>query len=110
MSPRPAISSSPRHSLRRYFLRIVFLLALCYPGVIVLLLFFETRLLFRPVKASEDWNDPPDPRVEDVTLHSADGTRLHAWWCPPESWQPNDGATLYCHGNYGNLSQRGQSI
>jgi fermentation-respiration switch protein FrsA (DUF1100 family) len=88
----------------------VLLLAVCYLGVIVLLLFFENRLVFRPVPASEEWTDPPDPRIQDVTLQSADGTRIHAWWCPPEGWEPAHGATLYCHGNYGNLSQRGQSI
>src|SRR5262249_23300650 len=48
--------------------------------------------------------------IQDVTLPSADGTRIHAWWCPPDGWEAPHGATLYCHGNYGNLSQRGQSI
>jgi len=103
-------SLSPRRHLLRRLFRVALLLALCYLGVIVLLLFFENRLLFRPVKASENWADPPDPRVQDVTLPSADGTRLHAWWCPPNGWEPEHGATLYCHGNAGNLSHRGQSI
>ena len=50
-----------------------------------------------------------------MELVSADGTRLHAWWCPckdPVSRQERigAGAVLYCHGNAGNLSHRGRSI
>jgi fermentation-respiration switch protein FrsA (DUF1100 family) len=39
-----------------------------------------------------------------VDLRTPDGTRIHAWWlpCPGAS-----GALLYCHGNAGNLSDRG---
>lgn len=75
-----------------------------------MLLFFENWLLFRPAKATQSWGQPPNERVQDVELLSADGTRLHAWWCPTVDWQPNHGAMLYCHGNAGNLSHRGESI
>ena len=53
--------------------------------------------------ASEDWVNPAtcNLEVEDVTLQLADGTRLHAWWCPVESTSNSHapGALLYCHGN-----------
>ncbi|HXG11943.1 MAG TPA: alpha/beta hydrolase [Gemmataceae bacterium] len=101
---------SPRRSIFRRLLRLAFLAACCYLGVILVLLFLENWLLFRPTRASEDWIPPPNERFTDVELISADGTRLHAWWCPPEGWEPVHGATLYCHGNAGNLSHRGESI
>lgn len=67
----------------------------------------ENRLIYRPVTATEDWQPPPSSPVEDVQLSLADGTNIHAWWCPREG---ADSALLYCHGNAGNLSHRGRVI
>ncbi|WP_462418316.1 alpha/beta hydrolase [Kytococcus sp. Marseille-QA3725] len=39
----------------------------------------------------------PDERVEDVTLHASDGTRLAAWWLLGES----DRVAVVCHGHRG---------
>jgi fermentation-respiration switch protein FrsA (DUF1100 family) len=71
----------------------------------------ENRFLFRPLKAADDW-EPPPPGLSpsDVELTSADGTRVHAWWVAPEGWAPGQGAVLYCHGNAGNLSHRGEGL
>ncbi len=76
-----------------------------YVGLVAMLLFFENWLVYRP---TTDWLDPPKlSNIEDVPLISADGTRLHAWWCPKKD---SDQALLYFHGNAGNLSHRGGSI
>lgn len=72
------------------------------------LLFLENWLIFRPTPARKGWVEPPNRNYHDVELTSVDGTRLHAWWCPPEDWQPAHGAVLYSHGVAGNLSYRGQ--
>src|SRR5205085_8413645 len=80
-------------------------------GVLRVLRAVENRFLFRPPTAADDWEPPPpglSPR--DVDLTSADGTRIHAWWVTPEGWAPGQGALLYCHGNAGNLSHRGESL
>ena len=78
-------------------------LALLYLTVLLVLLFLENKLIFRPVLASEDWESPPNALVQDIKLQVADGTRIHGWWCPVPGWQPQQGAMLYCHGNAGNL-------
>lgn len=78
------------------------------PGQVLMQL--EARSLFHPVRASEDWIAAPNARVKDVELLTASGTRIHAWWCPTERWQPAQGALLYCHGNAGNLSYRADTI
>jgi fermentation-respiration switch protein FrsA (DUF1100 family) len=83
---------------------------ICYVGVTLVLLALENRLLFYPIRATEEWAQPPDLHAEDVFLHTADGTRVHAWWCPLDGWQPGQGAVLYCHGNAGNLSHRATSV
>jgi fermentation-respiration switch protein FrsA (DUF1100 family) len=69
------------------------------------------RFLFRPVLHTHDWVEPPvGLPVEDVGLTGADGRRLHAWWTTPDGWHPSQGALLYCHGNAGNLSHRGEGV
>src|SRR5579862_3192966 len=45
------------------------------------------------------------PSAEDITLYSADGTKLHAWWLPGSD--RSAGAILHAHGNGGNISHRG---
>jgi fermentation-respiration switch protein FrsA (DUF1100 family) len=75
--------------------------------VLAVLMALENWLVYYPVLASKEWIAPPNNRVQDIELESADGTRIHAWWCPVEGAK---GAVLYCHGNAGNLSQRSGSI
>lgn len=92
-----------KHRLARYSLDAV----LIYVGVALLLMYFENWLLYHPSPA-EDWMPPPPAlHVQDFEFPSADGTPIHAWWCPPANWAPSQGAVLYCHGNAGNLSHRG---
>jgi fermentation-respiration switch protein FrsA (DUF1100 family) len=83
----------------------------CYAGVVLVLLWFENRLLYHPTTAAEGWAEPPSGvKIEDVTFTSADGTPLHAWWSQPPGWSPYDGAVLFAHGNAANLSSRGGCI
>lgn len=90
--------------------RTVFLIPTCI-GVLLVLLALENRFIFAPTRAAEDWEPPPpDLDIQDVELTSADGTRLHAWWMTPRDWRPEQGAVLYCHGNAGNLSYRGEQL
>src|SRR4051812_41396734 len=78
-----------------------------YVGLVLMLVAFENRLLYHPVTAAQEFLPPPNAGIEDVELTSADGTRVHAWWCPAKN---SDQALLYSHGNAGNLSHRGNSI
>jgi uncharacterized protein len=78
-----------------------------YLIVLIGVVMLEDRLVFRPVRAGQVWATPHDLNVQDVELRTADGTRIHAWWCPCEG---SDGALLYCHGNAGNLSYRAGAI
>lgn len=71
----------------------------------------EDRHLYRGTKASDGWVPPPDGLpVEELTLTSADGDAIHAWWVAPDGWKPADGAIHYSHGNGGNLSHRGGTL
>jgi fermentation-respiration switch protein FrsA (DUF1100 family) len=96
-------STGPKSWRRRLF-RLARLAACVYLGVLIVLLALENKLVYHPTRASEDWAPPPAPEVQDVELTSADGTAIHAWWWPNPVAQ---GAVFYCHGNAGNLSNRG---
>jgi len=66
----------------------------------------ENTVLYRPA-ASIDEKEPLPAGFEDVTLKTASGEDIHARWAPhPEA----TGAILFCHGNAGNLQQRGQPV
>ncbi len=89
------------------WLRLLWLGALLYLGVVIVFMLLENTLLYHPVRASTEWIPPPSPRIQDVEFHTGDGTRIHGWWLPV------DGATsalLYAHGNAGNLSHRGSVL
>lgn len=93
---------------RRYFFRVFALLTILYLLFVGGLLAFEDRFVYRPNARGGYWVPAPaDLAAEEVWLTSADGAPIHAWWCPREG---ANGATLFCHGNAGNLSQRSGDI
>jgi fermentation-respiration switch protein FrsA (DUF1100 family) len=88
--------------------RAAHLLVYGFLGILVVLLWLENWFLFVPTTAAQHWAaSPPGLNPEDVELTSADGTKIHAWWCAPRGWAPQQGAMLHCHGNGGNLSYWG---
>jgi len=105
MTPTAAPPSRLRR-VRRFVLRRVVHYGLVYVAVVLVFMSLETFLVFHPSSAKAAWMEPADPRTQDVWLASAAGTRLHAWWLPPE--RAEAGAVLVAHGNGGNLSHRGR--
>jgi hypothetical protein len=81
-------------------------LALAYLGCIALLMSLERFLIFHPQTAAA-WLAPEPLRVEDAWFTLANGSRIHAWWCPTEGAER---VVLYSHGNAGNLSFRRDAI
>jgi len=70
----------------------------------------ENWLLYHPADAGNWSPAPPSLHAVDLELSAADGTPIHAWWCPPPGWDESQGAILYFHGNAGNLSHRGPIV
>jgi fermentation-respiration switch protein FrsA (DUF1100 family) len=84
--------------------------AYAYVAILLTLVALEDRILYQAQDAGV-WEAPPSGvQVLDVDLTSADGTRIHAWWSTPKGWEPGQGAVLFCHGNAGNLSYRGDAL
>ena len=59
----------------------------------------DEMILFQPNKKGE-WS-PEQLTYTDVDFESADGIKLHAWYCPAETPRA---VVLYCHGNAGNIA------
>jgi fermentation-respiration switch protein FrsA (DUF1100 family) len=106
---QPQSADVPRQgrTWRSRLLRWLVVLGVCYAGVLIVLLALENWLVYHPTSATQEWWPPPGDAVQDVEFTSADGNRIHAWWCPCQGAR---GALLYCHGNAGNLSHRAGSI
>src|SRR5262245_21300169 len=102
-----ASAAPPRRSFFRLALRWLGMLAVVYVGVLLWLLFFENKLVYRPATAADDWQESSLADMEDVELTAADGTCIHGWYLPQRG---SDLALLYFHGNAGNLSHRGSSV
>jgi pimeloyl-ACP methyl ester carboxylesterase len=77
-----------------------------YVGALLALLALEDRLLFPGSTVARPWREPPEHlHAREVTLTSARGDRIIAWFSAPEGWKPEEGAVLYSHGNGSNLSR-----
>jgi uncharacterized protein len=93
--------------VRRFLVRRFIVIGVAYLVICLVMWSLENRLVFYPIKATELWNNPPDPAIEEVFLTSPEGRQIHAWWLPHG---PDAPVLLLCPGNAGNLSGRGQTM
>ena len=89
----------------RIMLNLAFTLAIGYAVILLLIYFFQPRLVYFPQVERELATTPRaiGLEYEDVSLHTADGVTLHGWWVPAQSAR---GTVLLLHGNAGNISHR----
>ncbi|MBA2352593.1 MAG: alpha/beta hydrolase [Burkholderiales bacterium] len=81
------------------------IIAGAYALLVVLLYWFQARLVFYPQIGRELVATPAaiGLRHEEVSIQSADGNALHAWYVPADAAR---GVVLFVHGNAGNVSHR----
>lgn len=84
-------------------------LAIFYIAIVIFLLLMEDHFLYGPREVVLS-APPAGVDVQNVEMTSRQGDRIHAWWSKPKSWRPEQGAVLFCHGNGGNLSYRGDML
>src|SRR3989338_735073 len=97
----------------RVIWHILGILAAAYGGLVLLLYFFQARLVFYPETGREIIATPGQAglQYEDIRLTTSDGLGLHGWYVPvsPIHAQPR-GTVLFLHGNAGNISHRIDSL
>ena len=100
-------------------------LMLC-AGLVIVITFFEDRFIYYPVKypgGEWDVSNPPAregqivPVIEDCYFTTADGVKLHGWYCSPNRKGgtrlipvPTQMVLLWFHGNAGNITDRYEMI
>jgi fermentation-respiration switch protein FrsA (DUF1100 family) len=89
------------------WLHIVTVLVIAYAVLGLTLFFMQSAFLYRPLR--EIVNTPEDIGIEfeNVTLETADGVKLNAWYIPAKEAKMT---MLFCHGNGGNIMHRLDSI
>jgi len=82
---------------------LIILAILAYGGVLALMYVFQRSLMYFPDRSRTPPAAAGLPHAEEVTLKSADGERLIAWYVPPQGDKP---LIIYFHGNGGALNLR----
>lgn len=98
--PRP---HRPKTSARRL---LVIALA-TYVGVCVLIAALQTKLIYFPSKGYDAVPTDVGLAFEDLTLRTADGVSIAAWYIPHEHARGN---VIFFHGNAGNMTNRLHSV
>jgi len=81
-----------------------------YCGLCLLVLFRQSRYVYYPDKRVDTVPSQMGMAFEEVTLRSADGETLGAWYVPAASNATDDVTILFCHGNAGDIGDRVGSI
>ena len=91
--------------MRRMLGELLIPLAIAYGAVLVLVYLFQSHLVYFPGTGREAVVNPQSfgLRYESVSIRTADGETLDAWWVPAENAR---GVVLFFHGNAGNISHR----
>lgn len=98
-------NAASQGSLAKKMTSIVATLALAYCAILFFTVLFEKRLIYFPNipgRLDGDWS-PQGLPVQNVTLETEDGVKIHAWWIPAEN---ADFTFLAFHGNAANIANR----
>ena len=82
----------------RIMLNLVISIAIAYAVILSLVFLFQPRLVYFPQVERTLTVTPRAAGLdyEDVSLHTADGVKLHGWWVPAQNAR---GAVVLFHGN-----------
>ena len=86
---------------------IVSVILAVYIVISLLLVFFQSKMIYYPARELEATPDNVGLPFEEVIFKSGDGVKLYGWFVPS---QRSRGIILFCHGNAGNISHRLETI
>src|SRR5262245_56031830 len=104
LASRVSAPPAPCYEPAMSSLKSVIIFALvAYCGVVGLMYFAQRALMYFPDTARTVPADAGLANAEEITLHSADGTKVLAWYVAPKGDKP---LVVYFHGNGGSLRHR----
>jgi hypothetical protein len=86
---------------------IIVIVVSLYVVLIIVVWFFQSRLIYFPQSAIAMTPDQIKLPYEEISFEASDGVKLSGWFIPAEN---SRGVILFCHGNAGNISHRLESI
>lgn len=87
----------------RMLFNLLIMLAVAYLGVVLLVYFVQSRLVYFPEKLLSNTPGAIGLDYTSVNIATRDSEILHGWWTPvPDA----KGTVLFFHGNAGNISHR----
>jgi fermentation-respiration switch protein FrsA (DUF1100 family) len=89
------------------WVHIIAVLVIAYVGLGLTLFFMQAAFLYRPLREVAYTPEDIGIEFENVTLETADGVKLSAWYVPAKDAEMT---ILFCHGNGGNMMHRLDSI
>ena len=93
----------PKPTIIQRFGRFLFSLLKIYIVLVVVILLFQSKLMYVPFSTLSETPQTYHLAYEDVTFTASDGVTLNGWFLPAD--KPR-GVVLLCHGNAGNISHR----
>ena len=84
-------------------LDIAIILVATYVLLLIWTYFTQSRIVFQPTRDLSSRPDQMGLDYETVSLETADGVKLSAWFVPAKDQKD---VLLFCHGNGGNMSDR----
>ena len=97
----------------RALLSLLYIVAGTYVGLIIVLYFYQTRMVFLahvPGRVLEVTPEAIGLPFESVTIATEDGEKIHGWYVFARKDGTSKGVVLFFHGNAGNISHRLDSI
>ncbi|MDA0577381.1 MAG: alpha/beta fold hydrolase [Verrucomicrobia bacterium] len=92
------------------FILLPLILIAAYLGICLFVLIRQGTYMFVPARLITATPADAGLPFENLTLVTADGENLNAWFIPPPPGTVNPWTVVYCHGNAGNLSERVEPV
>lgn len=90
----------------KWLWRILRILLAVYGVACLLLLVFQSRMLYFPQPVIESTPEDYNAEYQPLSIPGADNSKLYAWWLPSKN--PAAPTLVYFHGNYGNVGSNAE--
>jgi len=102
-----ATAAERRETMENAWLRNLLYILAAYGAVVAIMYGMQRSLMYFPDRSTPDRGGAGVPEMQQVTLHTADGLELAAWYRAAGEGRKT---IVYFHGNGGNIAGRGYKV